>query len=99
MSAGTGAPRSHAWSATPTKDLVWHVLGVTPAEPGYAAVQVAPRPGTLAHIAGSVPTPYGHVRVDVKDGQVRVDSPIPVRFVPLTGEVITADAGRDTFRL
>jgi hypothetical protein len=30
---GWGTP-VHAWSATPTKDLVWYVLGVTPAEPG-----------------------------------------------------------------
>ena len=30
---GWGTP-VHAWSATPIRDLVWHVLGVTPAEPG-----------------------------------------------------------------
>jgi alpha-L-rhamnosidase len=30
---GWGTP-VHAWSATPVKDLVWYVLGVTPAEPG-----------------------------------------------------------------
>ncbi|MFC5823260.1 hypothetical protein [Nonomuraea insulae] len=37
----------HAWSATPPKDLIWYVLGVTPAEPGYASVRIAPRPGGI----------------------------------------------------
>jgi alpha-L-rhamnosidase len=95
---GWGTP-VHAWRATPTKDLIWYLLGVTPAEPGYASVRLAPRPGTIAHIAGAVPTPHGLVRVEVEDGQVRVDSPVPVRFLPLTGDIVTAEAGRHTFRL
>jgi alpha-L-rhamnosidase len=95
---GWGTP-VHAWSATPTKDLIWHLLGVTPAEPGYTAVQVAPRPGALTRIAGAVPTPHGLVRVEVEQGQVHVDSPIPVRFVPPSGDVAAAEAGRHTFGL
>ena len=31
----------HGWSSTPTRDLVWYVLGITPAEPGYRRVRVA----------------------------------------------------------
>ena len=59
---GWGTP-VHAWSATPTKDLVWYVLGVTPAEPGYGTVRIAPRPGAIERLAGAVPTPHGLVRV------------------------------------
>jgi hypothetical protein len=95
---GWGTP-VHAWSATPTKDLVWYVLGVTPAEPGYGTVQVAPRPGAIERVAGAVPTPHGLVRVEVEDGQVRVDSPVPVRFVSQSGEKSSAAAGHSEFTL
>jgi hypothetical protein len=67
---GWGTP-VHAWSATPTKDLIWYVLGVTPDEPGFATVRVAPRPGAIERVAGAVPTPHGLVRIEVNGGQVR----------------------------
>ena len=97
---GWGTP-VHAWSATPTKDLVWYVLGVTPAEPGYTSVQVAPRPGNLRQLTGSVPTPHGLVRVDVDTTArtVTVDSPVPVRFQSPGGKRDHAAAGLTTFDL
>jgi hypothetical protein len=95
---GWGTP-VHAWSAAPTKDLVWYVLGVTPAEPGYGTVQVAPRPGAIERVAGAVPTPHGLVRVEVEHGQVRVASPVPVRYVSLSGEKSSAAAGHSEFTL
>jgi alpha-L-rhamnosidase len=67
----------HGWSSTPTKDMVFYTLGVTPAEPGYTTARVAPRLGTLAWAKGKVPTPYGLIEVEVSDGQVAVDSPVP----------------------
>ena len=95
---GWGTP-VHAWSATPTKDLVWYVLGVTPAEPGYGTVQVAPRPGAIERVAGAVPTPHGLIRVEVEHGQVTVDSPVPVRFVSLSAEKSSAAVGHSEFTL
>jgi alpha-L-rhamnosidase len=95
---GWGTP-VHAWSATPTKDLVWYVLGVTPAEPGYGTVRVAPRPGAIERVTGAVPTPHGLVRVNVEDNQVRVESPVPVRFVSLNGDESAASAGHSEFTL
>ncbi|MGW2287091.1 alpha-L-rhamnosidase-related protein [Streptomyces phaeochromogenes] len=95
---GWGTP-VHAWSATPTKDLIWHVLGVTPAEPGYTSVRIAPRPGSIDRLCGTVPTPHGLVRVDVDAGKVSVDSPVPVHFVALDGSEGTAPAGPSTFQL
>jgi hypothetical protein len=91
---GWGTP-VHAWSSTPTKDLIWYVLGVTPAEPGYTTVQVAPRPGSLQYVAGAIPTPYGLVRVhaDTTTGSASVDSPVPVRFRSLDGTQHNAPAG------
>jgi alpha-L-rhamnosidase len=75
----------HGWSSTPTKDLVFYTLGVTPAEPGYAAARIAPRLGSLAWAEGKVPTPHGLIRVRADKAGVTVDSPIPV-IVDLPGK-------------
>jgi hypothetical protein len=70
--------RVHGWSATPTKDLIFYTLGVTPAEPGYTVARIAPRLGGLAWVKGSVPTPYGLIHVEVTGVTVTVDSPVTV---------------------
>jgi len=67
----------HGWSCTPTKDMVFYTLGVTPAEPGYTTARIAPRLGELEWAKGSVPTPHGLIEVDVKGDRVLVNSPIP----------------------
>ena len=72
-----GGTISHGWSATPTRDLMQRVLGVTPAEPGFGVASVEPTLGDLAWAAGSVPTPAGLLHLDVRDGTLTVDSPIP----------------------
>lgn len=74
-----GGTRCHGWSSTPTRDLIVHTLGISPAEPGYAAVRVAPRLGDLDWARATVPTPHGPVTVEARaDGEVLVDSPVPV---------------------
>ncbi|MET7333547.1 alpha-L-rhamnosidase C-terminal domain-containing protein [Nonomuraea sp. NPDC005650] len=82
-----GGSYCHGWSATPTRDLVVHTLGISPAEPGYARVRVAPRLGGLAWARGAVPSPYGLISVEVADGRVAVDSPVPVELSHLDGTV------------
>jgi alpha-L-rhamnosidase len=47
----------HGWSCTPTRDMAFYTLGITPAEPGYTKAHVAPRLGRLRWAKGSVPTP------------------------------------------
>jgi hypothetical protein len=61
--------------------------------------RVTPRPGTIERLAGVVPTPHELVRVEVEDGQVRVDSPVPVRFVSQSGENSSAAAGHSELTL
>lgn len=95
---GWGTP-VHAWSSTPTKDLIWHVLGVTPGSPGYATVRVCPRPGGIGRLSGAVPTPHGLIQVEVEDGTVRIDSPIPVHFVNAHGDESNLPAGRHELEL
>jgi alpha-L-rhamnosidase len=68
----------HGWSCTPTKDMVFYTLGVTPAEPGYTVARVAPRLGGLQWAKGKVPTPHGLITVHATVEQVTVDSPVPV---------------------
>lgn len=52
-----GATRSdcHAWSAGPLVEFCREILGVRPAKPGYAAIQVAPKVAGLTHASGRVP--------------------------------------------
>ena len=74
-----GGTRCHGWSSTPTRDLIVHVLGISPAEPGYATVRVAPALGDLEWARATVPTPHGFITVEAHaDGTVSIDSPVPV---------------------
>jgi hypothetical protein len=84
----------HGWSCTPTRDLIFYTLGVTPAAPGYAVARIAPRLGRLAWAKGDVPTPHGLIHVEVNGEQVTVDSPVPV-LVDIAGQPVRAlPAGR-----
>lgn len=84
----------HGWSSTPTKDLIFYTLGVTPAEPGYTVARIAPRLGGLTWAKGSVPTPHGLIQVEVSGEQLTVDSPVPV-VVALPGQApVRLPAGR-----
>jgi alpha-L-rhamnosidase len=68
----------HGWSCTPTRDMVFYTLGVTPAEPGYASARIAPRLGELEWARGAVPTPHGPIAVQATADEVTIDSPVPV---------------------
>jgi hypothetical protein len=76
----------HGWSSTPTRDLVQHVLGIEPAEPGFAVARVAPRLGDLTWVRGAAPTPHGSLRVEASRDRVAVESPVPV-LLDLSGRV------------
>lgn len=69
--------RVHGWSSTPTRDMIFYTLGVTPAEPGYTKASIAPRLGHLAWVKGEVPTPHGPIAVAATPDRVTVVSPIP----------------------
>lgn len=74
-----GGTTCHGWSSTPTADLVTMVLGITPAEPGYAAVRIEPALGGLEWARATVPTPHGFLTVEARaDGTLLVESPVPV---------------------
>ena len=70
----------HAWGSGPTPWLLRHILGVTPAEPGYAKVSIRPNLAGLKWARGTVPTPHGLVHVNLEsraDGTVIIDVDLP----------------------
>lgn len=75
-----GGTLCHGWSSTPTRDLVMHVLGIQPAEPGFAVASVDPHLGPLEWAKGSAPTPFGSISVDVARDRVVVQSRVPFVF-------------------
>jgi hypothetical protein len=76
---------AHGWSCTPTRDMIFYTLGVTPAEPGYTRARIAPRLGPLAWARGSVPSPHGLITVVASPDALIVDTPVPV-VVDLHGQ-------------
>ena len=88
-----GGTLSHGWSATPVRDLVSRIVGVHPAEPGYAVVGIDPALGPLEWAETTVPTPTGEVAVRVDRDSISVDSPSPLRV-----EGVEYEAGRHTIR-
>jgi len=89
-----GGSRCHGWSSTPTRDLVVYTLGVTPAEPGFTRVRVAPALGDLEWASGRVPTPQGFVSLHVDAHRVEIECPVPLDVVLPGRPVLQCDAGR-----
>jgi len=90
---GWGTP-VHGWSSTPSRDLVSYVLGITPAEPGFRRVRIAPRLGQLREVAGAVPTPHGLVEVRIAGTEAEVQSPVPVLIIREDGSEIELPEGK-----
>jgi len=89
----------HGWSCTPTRDMIFYTLGVTPAEPGYAKARIAPRLGALDWAKGAVPTPHGLITVSVNTNKVSVVSPVLV-IVDLEGQQLQMlEAGQHTIAI
>jgi alpha-L-rhamnosidase len=68
---------AHGWSATPTRDLITRIVGVTPAEPGCGVVSISPSLGHLEWVEAVVPTPAGNLTVRVDRLVIEFDSPVP----------------------
>jgi alpha-L-rhamnosidase len=61
---GKATSLAHGWASGPTLALSKYVLGVRPIQPGYKTWLVEPQPGDLSWAKGSVPTPYGPIKVE-----------------------------------
>ncbi len=69
----------HAWSAHPVLEFQQRILGVTPAEPGFARIAIVPHRCGLTHAKGSVCTPRGLIEVAwrVAGGQFTLEAAVP----------------------
>jgi hypothetical protein len=90
----------HAWSAHPALEFATRVLGVTPAAPGFARIDLAPHLCGLTHAEGSVCTPRGPVevtwRVEARRFTLQVSAPAdtPVRVRLPDGSRHEFDGGK-----
>jgi alpha-L-rhamnosidase len=69
----------HAWSAHPVLEFQQRILGVTPAEPGFARINLIPHRCGLTHAKGSVCTPRGLVEVAWRSegGKFTLEAAVP----------------------
>jgi hypothetical protein len=56
----------HAWSASPSYDLLATVCGIGPSDIGFKTVQIAPNLGRLSEVTGSMPHPAGYIRIQLR---------------------------------
>jgi hypothetical protein len=56
----------HAWSASPTYELLATVCGIEPGSPGFKTVRIEPHPGPLQRVSGTVPHPLGPIEVELE---------------------------------
>ncbi len=70
-----GKSLCHAWGASPAYLLGRYFLGVEPTSPGYASWTARPSLGGLAWMKGSVPTPYGCIRIEMDAETLMVTAP------------------------
>ncbi len=69
---------AHPWGGGVTKWLSEEILGIKPTAPGFASVEISPRPGhTLTWVEGAVPTPRGPISAhfDLRRGGADVHIP------------------------
>lgn len=69
-----GKSLCHAWGASPIYLIGKYFLGVKPTKPGYEEYEVRPALGSLKRMQGSVPTPFGEVKVKMDAHTVTVKS-------------------------
>ncbi|MBD0260306.1 MAG: hypothetical protein ICV83_31710 [Cytophagales bacterium] len=56
----------HAWSASPSYDLLATVCGIEPADVGFKTVRIAPNLGRLPEVSASMPLPAGEVAITLR---------------------------------
>jgi hypothetical protein len=88
---------NHAWGAAPANIISFRVMGIRPATPGFAQVDIQPQVGSLAYSEVVVPTVKGAIYEQVEQDafQYRVSLRLPVGVraqvvLPAFGEDVQA---------
>ncbi|MFA6568680.1 MAG: alpha-L-rhamnosidase C-terminal domain-containing protein [Victivallales bacterium] len=58
----------HAWGAHPLFHCYATILGIRPDAPGFSRVRIAPMPGRLKQVSGTLPHPRGEIEVKLERG-------------------------------
>ena len=56
----------HAWGAHPLFHCYATILGIRPNAPGFRGVRIAPMPGSLKKVSGTLPHPQGELHVSLE---------------------------------
>lgn len=69
----------HGWSSGPAAFMSEYILGVKISEPGCKVIRIEPDLGGLTYAKGTVPTPYGEIKVSHKivDGKITTEVSAP----------------------
>jgi len=73
-----GKSLCHAWGASPVYLLGRYYLGIEPTAPGYAQWEARPHLAGLDWMRGSVPTPFGPIRIDIAPHQLTITAPADI---------------------
>lgn len=71
----------HGWSSGVVPFFIEEIVGLKILEPGFKKIAVRPDPGSLKYISAKIPTPYGVVSIEVKNGKVDVVLPNGITLV------------------
>ncbi|KAJ5100028.1 hypothetical protein N7532_007029 [Penicillium argentinense] len=83
-------PRSdcHGWSASPVHEIVTQIFGISPAQPGFKRVRIAPQMELLETAQGAFITPAGKVSVAWTKDDLEVETSADMEAeVVLSGSV------------
>ena len=83
----------HGWSAIPVYFYQAYLLGIKPIEPGFTKFSVAPAHSNIAKTAGSVPTPFGLIKLSWRqtDDGIIYDLSYPKGTYPVFPNSTTKD--------
>ncbi|MBR6586666.1 MAG: glycoside hydrolase family 127 protein [Kiritimatiellae bacterium] len=96
MKAKPNQDMNHAWGSAPLNVISRFILGVTPLEPGFRRISIAPQPGGLRWVDARVPTAAGTVHVNIAGDRLVVETPAPANVV-WGGKTHSVNAGRHAF--
>lgn len=88
-----GTP-AHGWSSTPTKDLITHVLGVTPAGLETSAYRVRPARTGIERLSAKVPTADGLLEVQLEGTDLLLESPVALEVITWDGDQLSLPPGK-----
>ena len=71
----------HGWSSGVVPFFIEEIVGLKILEPGFKKVAVRPNPGSLKYISAKIPTPYGVMSIEVKNGRSKVVVPDGIKLV------------------